>query len=102
MARQRATIVCWGWGLIRDHLGKCIVGFMRNLGTSSNLLAELWELRDGLCLAAERNFYLEIEVDAEAIVQLIFSIDISSHAYANIICDCRFYLKTRWKLAIKL
>ncbi|KAL3500452.1 hypothetical protein ACH5RR_039545 [Cinchona calisaya] len=77
-------------GLIRDNHGRWIVGYKRNLETNTNILAELWGLKDGSLLAEDRNFLnLEISIDAKAIIELICSANTSSRAYENIIFNCR-------------
>lgn len=38
-------------GLIRDHRGEWIKGYLRNVGFASSVFAELWVLKDGLVLA---------------------------------------------------
>jgi len=40
-----------GGGLIRDHQGKWIKGFIRRIGLATSITAELWALRDSLMLA---------------------------------------------------
>mgnify|MGYP004714796959 CR=1 FL=1 len=66
-------------GLSRDHLGHCIAGFSRNLGHATNVLAELWGIRDGLSLASSLNLQnVELELDATTALQLIESADMIS------------------------
>lgn len=55
-------------GLIRNHLGEWIAGFSRNLGWTTNTVAELWALRDGLPLNISQLF---IVLDAKVIVDLL-------------------------------
>ena len=42
-----------GGGLIRDHNGDWMAGFLRALGSTNSIIVELWALRDGLTLAKE-------------------------------------------------
>ncbi|GMQ03745.1 hypothetical protein CsSME_00049425 [Camellia sinensis var. sinensis] len=80
-------------GLIWDHLGQWVVGFCRNIGTTSNVAAELWGLRDGLKLALERNILnLKIETDAILLKQLLSTNISASHQLHNLINDCRYLL----------
>ncbi|GKU88076.1 hypothetical protein SLEP1_g2381 [Rubroshorea leprosula] len=52
-------------GVIRDHLGRWIVGFACKIGYASCLRAELWGIREGLLLAYQRNIQnLIVEVDS--------------------------------------
>lgn len=72
---------------------KWSIGFRRKLGLASNVLAELWGLRDGLSIALEHNFNnLKIEIDDETVLELLKSSHDHSRAYANIINDCRSIL----------
>ena len=42
-----------GGGLIRDHQGKWVEGYMRHIGFASSIIAEFWALKDGLLLASQ-------------------------------------------------
>ncbi|GKU87915.1 hypothetical protein SLEP1_g2242 [Rubroshorea leprosula] len=53
-------------GVFRDHLGNWLLGFMRNVGYSTALAAELWAIRDGLKLAVDRGFTKIIDVGVSA------------------------------------
>ena len=61
-----------GGGLIRDHQGNWIRGYTRPLGNTSNFIAELWALRDGLTIAKELEINnLIVEMDALSVVMLM-------------------------------
>ncbi|KAK9283712.1 hypothetical protein L1049_011962 [Liquidambar formosana] len=45
-------------GFIIGPDGRLIVGFIRNVGTSNSVAAELWALRDGLQLAWDEGLVL--------------------------------------------
>ena len=39
-----------GGGIIRDNEGRWVKGFARSIGFTTNIIAKLWALRDGLLL----------------------------------------------------
>ncbi|KAE8661549.1 hypothetical protein F3Y22_tig00113725pilonHSYRG00943 [Hibiscus syriacus] len=43
-------------GVLRDHLGSFIMGFNRNLGTTTVIQSKLWGILQGLSLAWDRGF----------------------------------------------
>ncbi|KAL3529383.1 hypothetical protein ACH5RR_008705 [Cinchona calisaya] len=89
-------------GLIRGQLRRWVVGYRRRLGVAFNLLAKLWGFRDGLMLVANRNIScLKIIMDAEAVVDLIQSADLSSHAHANIVSDYSSILGSLQQVQLK-
>ena len=52
-------------GLIRDHDGKWVKSYMRNIGQATSVAAEFWALRDGLMLATQLGInHLHVELDA--------------------------------------
>ncbi|KAL3520821.1 hypothetical protein ACH5RR_018970 [Cinchona calisaya] len=59
--------------MLRNHLGEWIKGNYRHLGSSSNILAELWGLRDGL----------EVEVDCKDVLILVEEPLNTSHMIAG-------------------
>lgn len=61
-----------GGVLIRDHQGNWVRGYARSLDNTSNSIAELWALRDGLDIAKELGIdNLIVEMDALSIVMLM-------------------------------
>ena len=58
------------------------------------MAAELWGLRDGLVLAKNLNVRkLLIEIDAQAVVDIISTHYDHSHPYNSLIVDCRSFLQ---------
>ena len=56
-------------------------------------MAELWALRDGLYLAIQLGInFLEVELDAKVIVEMLNSTNCSNRKYSPILHDCRFLL----------
>ena len=83
-----------GGGLIRDHNGKWVKGFMRNIGTTTSVAAEFWALRDGLMLAAQLGInHLHVELDAQVVVNLVLSNKAINNSRAALLNDCRYLLE---------
>ena len=79
--------------MIRNEEHHWIQGFSRNIGTTTNLLAEIWALRDGLNLCISMNLEaVEIEVDAKAIVDLLANGNNSNNFISFLIDDCKTWL----------
>ena len=82
-----------GGSIIRDREGHWVKGFSRSIGFTSNIMAELWALRDGLRLANQLGIQnLEVEMDAKVIVDLINSNVNHNRAYSPLLHDCRLLL----------
>ncbi|GLT63476.1 hypothetical protein SLA2020_360390 [Shorea laevis] len=80
-------------GLLRDHFGRWIVGFSRNIGWTTSIAAELWAIRDGLEVAISKGFSkIIVETDSKIATILIESADISLHSLGVLISDCRSLL----------
>ena len=80
-------------GLIRDHSGNWVKGYMRNIGVAMSIIAEFWALRDGLLLASQMGItHLIVELDAKIIVDLMLSNNTSNRAYTPLLNDCRYLL----------
>lgn len=61
-----------GGGIVYNNDGAWVLGFSRHIGITSNFMAELWALQDGLILCIERNFHAaEIEMDAKALIDVL-------------------------------
>ena len=83
-----------GGGLIRDHNGKWVKGFMRNIGKTTSVAAEFWALRDGLMLAAQLGInHLHVELDAQVVVNLVLSNKAINNSCAALLNDCRYLLE---------
>ena len=78
-----------GGGLIRDHNGKWVKGFMRNIGKTTSVA-----LRDGLMLAAQLGInHLHVELDAQVVVNLVLSNKAINNSCAALLNDCRYLLE---------
>lgn len=72
-----------GGGLIRNCQGNWIKGFLRSMGFTTSVMAELWALRDGLYLAIQLGInFLEVELDAKVIVEMINNNDCSNRKHS--------------------
>ena len=79
-----------GGGLIRNSDGDWIMGFARNIGSTSSEAAELWVLRDGLTLCHQLKLMaVEVELDAKLIVNAITNNSCCHSALSPFIDDCR-------------
>ena len=68
-------------------------GYVRSIGFTSSIIAELWALRDEVKLADHMGIrQLEVELDAKVIVGLLKSNIIPNYAYAPLLSDCRYLL----------
>ena len=83
-----------GGGLLRDSNGHWVKGYARSIGFTTNVIVDLWALRDGLNLALSEGIRnLIVELDARVVVDLIKSNADSSKLYSPLLCDCRCLLK---------
>ena len=85
-------------GLLRDSNGNWIQGFSHFLGITNSLVAELWDLWDGLTLARDLHISrLVVELDAKAVIDLLKPVPRTpfvTHPYSALIDDCRCLLQT--------
>ena len=83
-----------GGGLIRDHQGKWIKGYMRHIGIASSVIVELWALKDGLWLASQLGIsQILVELDAKIVVDLMQSKKTSINSFSSLLNDCRYLLR---------
>ena len=83
-----------GGGLIHDHDGKWVKGYMRNIGQATSVAAEFWALRDGLMLAAQLGInHLHVELDAQVVVNLVLSKKAINNSCVALLNDCRYLLE---------
>ena len=80
-------------GLIRDHQGKWVKGYMRHIGFASSIIAKFWVLKDGLLLASQLGIsQLLVELDAQNVVNLLHSSRSYNNSFSSLLNDCRFFL----------
>ena len=67
---------------------------MRNIGFTSNIIAEFWALKDGLMLASQLGInQLLVELDAKVVVDLMLSSKSFNNSYSALLNDCRYLLR---------
>ena len=82
-----------GGGLIRNSQGNWIKGFSRPIGFTTSVMAELWVLRNGLYLAIQLGInFLEVELDAKVIVDMLNNTDCSNRKHSPLLHDCKSLL----------
>ena len=82
-----------GGGVLRDSAGEWVKGFVRNIGSTTSIIAEFWALRGGLQMAillAVQN--LEVELNTKVVLDLICSKNSPNAAYSSLLFDCRLLL----------
>ena len=73
---------------------RCQHGYARAIGTTTSVVAELWALRDGLNLCISLNLQaVEIELDANLVVDLISKEGSQPNSNDVIVADCKEGLK---------
>lgn len=79
-----------GGGILRFDSGAWIQAFTRNIGNTTSFLAKLWPLRDGLIICLNlRVGTLEVELDAQTVVELMNNDKISNAINSSLVADCR-------------
>lgn len=69
---------------------------------TTSVMAEFWALRDGLLSASQMGItLLEVELDAEVVVDLVLSNSISNRAYSSLLNDCRYLLSKFQQVQVK-
>ena len=87
--------VAGGGGVLKDEAGVWVKGFARQIGRTTNFLAELWALRDGFIMCSELHINdLEIDLDAKVIADLINSSRSSNASNSSIVADCRLLISS--------
>ncbi|XP_050242423.1 uncharacterized protein LOC126691393 [Quercus robur] len=77
-------------GLVRDEHGEWVAGFTRHIGSTSSFIAELWGLREGLLLCCNLNIEsLMVELDAQAVVDVLKNNAYENNVVSPILDDCR-------------
>ena len=70
------------------------MGFVRNIGTTGSVAAEIWALRDGLSLCVQLELLVvEIELDAKSVVSIFSKNTTCSSDLSPLIDDCRALLR---------
>ena len=81
--------------MLKDEAGVWVKGFARQIGHTTNFLAELWALRDGFIMCSELHINdLEIDLDAKVIADLMNSLRSSNASNSSIVADCRLLISS--------
>ncbi|GLT58567.1 hypothetical protein SLA2020_314490 [Shorea laevis] len=82
-------------GILRDYQGRWVVGFLRNIGHTTALAAELWAIKDGLSIAKSlqlQNVILETDC---RVAYILLSDNLNPfHPHSTLLMDCRDLLRT--------
>ena len=71
-----------GGGLIRDHYGSWVKGYIKHIEFASNITAEFWALKDGLMLVSQLGItQLLVELDAKVVMDLMLSSKSSNNSF---------------------
>lgn len=91
-----------GGGVIQDHRGNWVQGFAQSIGFTTSVISEFWALRNGLIMTSQMGIpFLQVEMDAKIVVDLVLSNSISNKAYSPLLNDCRFLLHKFWQVKVK-
>lgn len=83
-----------GGGLISDHRGSWVNGYMRQIEFASSITAEFWALKDGLLLASQLGItQLLVELDAKVVLDLMQSSKSSTNSFSSLLNDYRYLLR---------
>ena len=80
--------------MLRDSNGDWVAGFMRKLGSTSSILAELQALKDGLSVGRQLDILnINIELDADVLVPLLTNPSSLNLMLEPLLNDCRNLIK---------
>ena len=89
-------------GVVRNEDGQWVAGFSKRIGITSSFAVELWGLREGLKLRCNLNVrYLEVEMDAKSIVEVLQNAGYVNYVISHILDDCRQLIKRFQNVCIK-
>jgi ribonuclease HI len=89
-------------GVIRDAMGRWIVGFALNIGICTSVGAELWAITNGLKLAWSKGFRkIILESDSSLAVDLITKNKIFIDKNYNLIMQARELLAKEWDIQVR-
>ena len=83
-----------GGGLIHNNKGEWIQGYVRAIGCTTSVVAELWALRDGIRLCITLKIPAVVfELDAKLIVDLLQKEEGHLNSIGALVSDCKAGLK---------
>ena len=88
--------------MLKDEAGVWVKGFARQIGCTTNFLAELWALRDGFIMCSELHINdLEINLDAKVIADLMSSSGSRIVSNSSIVANCRLLISRFPQVKVK-
>ena len=79
-----------GGSLIRNNKGEWIRGYARAIESTTSVVAELWALRDGICLCIALKLQAVVfELDAKLVIDLLSKEENSVNGNEIIVADCK-------------
>ena len=86
-------------GVLRDHSGRWILGFSLHVGLTTNDMAKLAVVRQGLAMAWNMGFkFLQLELDSNVVLTWLTNNNMSYPTnMMPLICDCRNLLDHEWE-----
>ena len=77
-------------GVVRNEDGQWVAGFSKRIRVTNSFAVELWGLREGLKLCCNLNIHcLVVEMDAKAIVDVLWNAYYANNIISPILDDCR-------------
>ncbi|CAH9053737.1 unnamed protein product [Cuscuta epithymum] len=77
-------------GLIRNHKGEWVSGFILNIGKTECFKSELWALRQGLLLACDLDINkVIVEVDSESMLKVVKKKNSLTNRIGVLVRDCQ-------------
>ena len=88
-------------GLIKNHKGEWIRGFMRNLGRCKVIIAEIWGVL-GLKMVWEQGYKnIVLESDSKTLVKILPKKAITNSSIFMLHCQCQRILERDWTVEIR-
>ena len=89
-------------GILRDHLGVWISSFSLHLGLTSNNMAKLATVRQGLAFAWDMGFkFIQLEIDSSVVLTWLLDHNVTYPPnMIPLICDCRNLIDWDWEVRV--
>lgn len=89
-------------GVIRDHCGKWVVGYTKNVGTEKGLRAVFWAVLEGLRLGWRNGFRKVIlECESDVVVELLKRSPDALDIDSSLIESCREFMQLQWECKVE-
>ena len=89
--------------VLRDYRGRWIAGFSLHVGLTTNNMAELAAVRQGLEMAWNMGFkFLHLELDSKVVLSWLTNTNVNYPTnMMPLICDCRNLLDQEWEVHVQ-